>query len=62
MSEFKHIKILTTISEYNFIGKHLPDRQRPNWHYYQDKDGAIIHCRKEHMVMVIEKELEDKNG
>lgn len=61
MSEFKQVRIFTTAIEYNFKGKHLPDRERPNWHYYQECDGSIIHCRKEHMVMVIEKELEDGN-
>ncbi len=53
--------IYTTVSKHEFIGKHLPDRERPNWHYYESIDGAIIHCRKEHMVMVIEKELEEEN-
>ena len=41
-----------------FTGKHLPERERPNWHYYEREDGAILHFRKEHMVLVIEKEIE----
>lgn len=62
MSEFKCIQLITSVMRHSFVGKHLPERERPNWHYYQDKDGSILHCRKEHMVMVIEKELEDENG
>jgi hypothetical protein len=38
-----------------FNGKHLQEREKPNWHYYATDDGMIIHCRKEHMVCVIEK-------
>lgn len=38
-----------------FNGKHLPELEKPNWHYYQTDDGYMIHCRKEHMVCVIEK-------
>ena len=37
-----------------FVGRYLPKRQQPNWHYYETQDGAILHVRKEHMVMVIE--------
>ena len=62
MIELKNITIFTAVAKHNFIGKYLPERERPNWHYYQDKDGTIIHCRKDHMVMVIEKELENENG
>lgn len=38
-----------------FSGKHLPELEKPNWHYYQTDDGYMIHCRKEHMVYVIER-------
>ena len=62
MIEFTNITIFTVVAKHNFIGKYLPEMERPNWHYYQDKDGTIIHCRKDHMVMVIEKELENENG
>ena len=40
---------------FTFNGKHLPGLEKPNWHYYQTDDGYMIHCRKEHMVCVIEK-------
>ena len=58
----KKIKVFTSIDNgndpFSFIGKHLPERERPNWHYYEREDGAILHFRKEHMVLVIEKEIE----
>ncbi len=54
--------IYTTVSKHEFIGKHLPDRERPNWHYYESIDGTILHFRKEHIVCVIEKTLEEQNG
>ena len=38
-----------------FIGRHLPDREKPNWHYYATEDGRILHFRKCHMVFVSEK-------
>lgn len=38
-----------------FWGRHLPERERPNWHYYATEDGRILHFRKEHMVFVSEK-------
>lgn len=62
MNEMRRYTISTTTITYQFVGKHLPDRERPNWHYYQEEDGTIIHFRKEHMVIVVEKELEDANG
>ena len=62
MDEMKHYTIFTTTIPYQFKGKHLPDRERPNWHYYQEEDGTIIHFRKEHMVAVMESELEEEDG
>lgn len=55
----KKISIYTTLETegsepFSFIGKHLPEKERPNWHYYEREDGAIIHFRKDHMVCVIE--------
>lgn len=57
----KKISIYTTLETgggepFSFIGKHLPERERPNWHYYEREDGAIYHFRKEHMVLVIEED------
>lgn len=57
MGEFNLYLITTTTREFSFIGKHLPERERPNWHYYQDKDGPIYHFRKEHMITVQEMEI-----
>ena len=43
-----------------FYGGWLPERERPNWHYYEVSEaegmpkGTIIHCRKEHLVAVVE--------
>lgn len=39
----------------SFNGKYLPELEKPNWHYYQTDDGYMIHCRKEHMLCVVEK-------
>ena len=54
----KKYKIYTSIDNgsepFSFTGKHLPERERPNWHYYEREDGAVIHFRKDHMVCVIE--------
>ena len=60
MGEFNLYLITTTARQFSFIGKHLPERERPNWHYYQDKDGGILHFRKEHMICVIESDVPDE--
>jgi len=53
----KEIEIMTTTGQtIKFTGKHLPERQSKNWHYYQDDEGAIFCFRKEHMVMVYERD------
>ena len=53
MNEFKKIEILfITGKVMEFKGKYRPDLERPNWHYYEDMNGKILHCRKEHMVAV----------
>jgi hypothetical protein len=49
--------IQTITTKVEFIGKHLPDREKPNWHYYMGEFGAIYHFRKEHMVFVIEEKI-----
>jgi len=57
MDELKHNNriVFTTGNYIDFDGKHLPERETPNWHYYQLDDGHILHCRKEHIVYVLEK-------
>jgi hypothetical protein len=59
MSEFKKYTIVTTVNEFYFVGKHLPERETNNWHYYECNDGMIMHFRKEHMVCVNESEVEE---
>ena len=55
MEEFRNTRIFFINShEISFNGKHLPEREKPNWHYYATDDGRIVHCRKEHMVCVVE--------
>jgi hypothetical protein len=49
--------ILSFGNSLEFVGWHRPDLERPNWHYYEDENGSIIHCRKEHMVCVKEKDV-----
>lgn len=54
----KDITLVVIGGQYNFTGKYRKDLEKPNWHYYEEEKGAIIHCRKEHMIMVIEKPIE----
>lgn len=35
-----------------FTGKYRRDLETNNWHYYEKKDGIIIHFRKEHIIYV----------
>jgi len=51
---------VTTGSIWTFTGKHLPEREKPNWHYYQTSSGDMMHFRKEHMVCVEEKETSNE--
>lgn len=53
------IMIMTTKTNYEFVGKHLPERETPNWHYYETVDGKLYHFRKEHMVVIIDDPLEE---
>lgn len=47
------IKIhLTNGNTFEIIGKHRPDLEKPNWHYYEDNEDGLYHFRKEHMVAV----------
>jgi len=61
----KNILFFTNGLRLEFYGKFLRERERPNWHYYEVEKaddmpkGTIIHCRKEHLVAVIE-ETEDE--
>lgn len=58
----KEYIIWTTQGQFDFIGKHLPEKEKQNWHYYERNDGAIVHFRKEHMVAIVESELEEDDG
>lgn len=55
------ITVVTTHGEYEFIGKHLPEMEKPNWHYYQTEGGTLYHFRKKHMVCVISCDIDDNN-
>ena len=46
-------RIITTSGEIEFTGKYRRDLEATHWHYYERKDGIIMHFRKEHMVCVI---------
>ena len=37
-----------------YLGHKLPyGKTTENWHYYRTNDGRYIHCRKDHIQMVI---------
>lgn len=38
-----------------FVGKYRKDLETENWHYYEKKDGKLIHFRKDKMVAVEER-------
>lgn len=40
-----------------FIGKHRPDMETKNWHYFEKDNGNMIHFKKKHMVFVDEEDL-----
>ena len=40
--------------EYDFTWKYLPERQKDNWHYYEDDEWTIYHFRKSEMIAVLE--------
>ena len=52
----KDYYIVTTRGIVKFLGWHLPEREKPNWHYYESVKPVpnILHFRKEHMVSVAE--------
>ena len=54
----KEITIYTANSSFTFIGKHRPDLEKTNWHYYEKHDGGLIHFRKEHMIVVDENQTQ----
>ena len=63
-SKKSHMEIHTKDgSSFRFIGWYLgqcrPDgKETKNWHYYKDTNGKIYHFRKEHMVAVVETNVE----
>lgn len=55
----KNIVIYTTDKvRHTFTGRYLPEREKPNWHYYETDKNEILHFRKEHIIMVVETGLE----
>ena len=61
----KNILYFTNGLKLEFYSDFLREREWPNWHYYRVEEaadmpkGTIIHCRKEHLVAVVE-ECEDE--
>lgn len=61
--EYKHYHIWTTndtgdSSHFDFMGVYRKDLETASWHYYDTKEGARLHFRKQHMVAVHE-DVED---
>jgi len=46
--------ILTNRESADFVGRHLPDRETDNRHYYEDDQGKTWPFRKAHMAIVVE--------
>lgn len=44
--------IHTITGPVSFHGKYRRDLETDSWHYYEKKNGTIIHFRKEYMVFV----------
>lgn len=44
---------------FQFHGWYRQDLEKPNWHYYESVDGAILHFRKDRMICVVEKEIKE---
>jgi len=55
----KKIYIQTTKGHFKFTGEYLRDREKSNWHYYRTAKNQILHFRKEHMVCVIESDIQN---
>jgi len=54
----KQVSITTTNDETTtFIGEYQRAMEKPNWHYYRMEDGTLLHFRKEHMILVEEREI-----
>lgn len=52
--KLEKIKILLASGRVvGFTGKHRPDLNKPNWHYYEDEHGNIQHFRKVRMEAVL---------
>lgn len=60
MPEVKTIYISTTTAKFKITGWYRRDLEKPNWHYYEDIDGTLLHFRKEHLVAVIECPREER--
>jgi len=56
----KNILYFTNGLKLEFYGEFLRECEKPNWHYWEVSEaadmpkGTIIHCRKEHLVAVVE--------
>jgi len=56
----KQVSITTTNDETTtFIGEYQRAMEKPNWHYYRMEDGTLLHFRKEHMILVEEREIDE---
>lgn len=42
-------------------GWYRRDLEQPHWHYYESVDGTLYHCRKEHMIAVIESDVKEES-
>ena len=56
--QYVKTKLITTVCEYEFVGRYVRELETDNWHYYEKEDGIILHVRKEHLVMVIGGDME----
>lgn len=44
--------IATLYGEISFTGRYCPEIKSDSWHYYEKRNGTVIHFRKDHMVYV----------
>ena len=52
--EFELLTILLSNKEVTFTGRYRRDLEKPQWHYYETKEGKIQHFRKSAMQGVLE--------
>ena len=58
-TEIKQLTVLLTGGvNFSFMGKYRRDLENGAWHYYETKTGNIHHFRKDHMLAVLEGDLE----